>query len=233
MHGLVDLYGVKAVEYLIAVAYLALFVPFWRYVQGGVAAVARAGVAPVARPSSWFEVPDGVRLHPGHAWVAASNGAVAVGLDDFAHHLVGPLDRVILPRPGTALRQGHPAFSVVANDREVPVLSPLDGTVVAQNARAGEQPGALHEDPYGAGWLLKVVPTQPSAFKQLLSGAAARAYVDACTSALVGRHRPGHAALAADGGVPVHGFARELDPAAWDALAREALLTDEADRGGV
>ncbi len=33
-NDLLNLYGVKVVEYLLAIAYLVLFVGYWRWVQG-------------------------------------------------------------------------------------------------------------------------------------------------------------------------------------------------------
>lgn len=226
-HAFVELYTAKAVEYLIAVTYLLLFVPFWRYVQGdAMQAVPARAAAPVRR--SWFEVPDGFSLHPGHAWAAARNGAVKVGLDDFAHHLVGPLTAVELPAPGTELRQGRPAFELVVGTTRVPVLAPVDGTVRAHNEAAATSPGALHEDPYGAGWLLDVEPRDPARdFKQLLKGDVARRYLEACAESIAHRFRPGLGLVAADGGAPVHGFARELQPESWETVAREALLTSD------
>jgi glycine cleavage system H protein len=218
-HDFVGLYSAKAIEYVIAMSFLALFVPFWRYVQGGARELTAAAPARKAARTSWFEVPDGVRLHPGHAWASAVNGAVKVGLDDFAHLLVGPFTGLSLPAPGTRLRQGQPAFSVRVDDREVPVLAPLDGTVTGRNDSAQTHPGRIHEDPYGAGWLLEVRPAEPSSFKQLLSGDAARAYLETCATSL--------GAVAADGGLPVRGFARELRPDGWDVLAREALLSGD------
>jgi len=33
-HDIITLYSAKAIEYLMAVAFLLLFIPFWRYVTG-------------------------------------------------------------------------------------------------------------------------------------------------------------------------------------------------------
>lgn len=228
-HDLVSLYSVKAVEYLIAIAYLVLFVPFWRFVQGGVSAAqphARKVSWKPAEPGSWFELPDDVGLHPGHAWARAANGAVAVGLDDFAHRLIGPPSGFRLPAPGDAVRQGQPALQLVVGDKAVDVLAPVAGTVTEVNPDALADPVGLQEDPYGRGWLFRVKPDDMSADRrQLLSGGAARAYVDQKMHELTARMSPELGALAADGGVPVRGFARELDPAGWDAMARRAFLT--------
>jgi glycine cleavage system H lipoate-binding protein len=79
-------------------------------------------------------VPAGVHLHPGHTWARLEpDGLVAVGADDFAHKLVGPA-RVKLPALGEHVLQGEPALELGEAERTVPMLSPVDGTVVAVNA---------------------------------------------------------------------------------------------------
>jgi glycine cleavage system H lipoate-binding protein len=215
-HELLSPHATKAIEYLLAVSYLLLFIPFWRFVNG----------ATVAQSFSlgWFQVPENVHLHRGHSWAKALGGAVAVGLDDFAHKMIGPLDAVELPAVGTALRQGQKAFTVVADGKPFDVLSPVDGNIVAVNEVMHARPAEAVRDPYGTGWLLKVEPRWLTAnLKNLLSGDSARRFLDAAADALSGRMSPELGVVLQDGGAPVHGIAREIDPEHWDALVRRAL----------
>jgi glycine cleavage system H protein len=209
-------HATKAIEYLLAVAYLLLFIPFWRFVNGATVAQAFA--------LGWFQVPEDVHLHRGHSWARTFGGAVAVGLDDFAHKLIGPLDAVDLPAVGTALRQGQKAFSVVADGKPFDVVSPVDGNVVAVNEVARANPADAVRDPYGTGWLLKVEPRWLTAnLKNLVSGDAARRFLDAAAGALSMRMSPELGVVLQDGGTPVHGIAREIDPVHWDDLVRSSL----------
>jgi glycine cleavage system H lipoate-binding protein len=230
-HDFVSLYDARALEYVIAVAYLALFVVLWRALQ---AAPQRQRARVLAGPARWFSLPDGVRLHPGHAWARVeADGRVAVGLDDFAHKLIGPLTQVALPDKGARLGQGRRALSLRADGGAVDVLAPVSGVVAEVNPLAASAPDRLHEDPYGQGWLLKLQPRQglETNLKQLLSGDLARLAMERAAEDLRARLTPELGALAADGGTPVHGFARELDPEGWEALAREFLLTDDVPEG--
>ena len=209
-------HATKAVEYLLAVTYLLLFIPFWRFVNGASAAQAFS--------FGWFQVPDNVHLHRGHSWAKALGGAVAVGLDDFAHKLIGPLDALSLPAVGTAVRQGQKAFTVVAEGKSFDVVSPVDGNVIAVNEVARAHPADAVRDPYGTGWLLKVEPRWLTAnLKNLVSGAAARRFLDAAAAALAGRMTPELGVVLQDGGTPIHGIAREIDPAHWDELVKKCL----------
>src|SRR5512138_238020 len=162
-HGFLSIYSAKTLEYLLAIGYLLLFIPFWRYVAGGrkeakaaahagtsahaatsahattahAAAPARTPAPPARAPAAgptWFQVPAGIHLHPGHTWARLEpDGLVAVGADDFAHKLVGAA-AVDLPSLGDHVAQGEPAFELGDGERSVPMLSPIDGTVVAVNS---------------------------------------------------------------------------------------------------
>jgi glycine cleavage system H lipoate-binding protein len=225
-HDLAGPYQARAAEYLIAVVYLLLFVPFWRFVNGGRAGAPAVDPARPATHNGWFGMPPGLRFHPGHAWARCGAALVTVGLDDFARKLVGPLTAVQLPATGSTVAQGEKAWTLVASSRSVDMLSPVDGTVVAVNRKLAEAPAALEQDPYSDGWLLMVRPSRLEAnLKQLLSGGVARKWMEGVADALRERTGPGLGLLAQDGGTPVNGIARELDPERWDEVARTFLLS--------
>jgi len=215
-HELLSPHATKAIEYLIAITYLVLFIPFWRFVNE--AAPARAF------NFSWFHAPEDVYLHPGHAWARTHGGAVAVGLDDFAHKLIGPLEAFQPPELGAPVRQGQKAFTVLAGGKSLDVLSPVDGNVVAVNEAARVHPGETVRDPYGAGWMVKVEPRWLTAnLKNLFSGEAARRFLESAAEKLAAKMTPELGLVLQDGGAPVHGIARELDPEHWDDLVRKSL----------
>ncbi len=243
-HDFLSIYPAKLMEYALAIGYLLLFIPFWRYVQGArrevvraeapvrkavaaVAAAVRPAGATALRPAGagWFHVPPGVHLHPGHTWARLEpDGLVTVGLDDFAHKLVGPAS-VDLPEPGARVAQGEPAIELRDEDRAVPMLSPVDGTVVAVNPALRGGAAAL-EEPYGAGWLFRVkAPRLAANLRQLYADAPARRLLEDAGEALALRLDPELGRVLQDGGTPVHGIARALAGDKWEAMARELFLT--------
>src|SRR5512142_2727984 len=239
-HDFLSIYLAKTYEYLLAIGYLLLFIPFWKYVQGGrkpaeatVGAAARhAEAKPAARAAtraaalpSWFQVPAGIHLHPGHTWARLeADGLVSVGADDFAHKLVGAA-HVELPALGDHVAQGEPALEIGDGEKSVPMLSPVDGTVVAVNAAARERPDGLG-DPYGASWLFKVkAPRLAANLRQLMRDSPARRFMADAEAALSLRLAPELGHVLQDGGTPVHGIARALSGDTWDQTARQFFLT--------
>lgn len=247
-----ELQAAKAIEYLIALAFLASFVPFWRYTarrfERRAEAPARADAPAFAptvpatvavaagpswpEPSGWFHVPEGFGLHPGHAWAkAVGPNEVLVGADDFARAAVGRVHDVDLPPVGSIVRQGEPGFALRGAAGPLPMISPVDGMVVATNPSA--RVGAFETDPYGEGWLLKVeAPRFRTNAKQLLSGSAARAWMEDVARRLRGVIAPDLGPVLADGGVPVSGIAGEVGPEIWKTIAREFFFVDGDERGG-
>lgn len=226
-----DPYAAKAVEYLLGIAFLLLFAGFWQYVMGGTRLAPLHLIQEARRRlpqfADMFRVPDDVMLHPGHAWARVEGPElVSIGVDDFAQQLVGPIDHVSLPVPGSRVHQGAPALGLRADSRLVPVLSPISGRVVAVNASAVASPHAVNADPYGEGWLLKVRPRRlPVDSKQLVTGDRARQWVSTSWDELSAMLSPELGTIMHDGGLPVAGLARGIDQERWDAIARRFLLS--------
>jgi glycine cleavage system H protein len=169
-----------------------------------------------------------VALHAGHAWArTGSDGLLTVGIDDFAQKLIDP-ERAVLPKAGDRVVQGQPAFALGDAVTTVPVLSPVDGEVVAVNREAAGNPAALR-DPYGAGWLFKVKLPEAARTAQLMVGEKAREYLERAAEALSLRMSPELGYVLQDGGAPIHGIARALAGEAWSNLARHYLQTDAVE----
>jgi glycine cleavage system H protein len=234
-HDLLTLFSAKAIEYPLALLYLALFVPFWKYLNPAKAAPrrARAAARPVAAPRpSWaesmggaFALPADLLFHQGHTWARVEGDVVTVGVDDFGQKLVGALRAVRLPDVGAALVQGEKAWTLVASDaKTVDMVSPVDGLVLEVNAGAAGDPRPLAQDPYGEGWLLKIKPSRAAAnARQLLSGSMARRWVEETCNAL-STLSPEMDAVSFDGGAPVAGMLSAVDPQHWDETAKRFFL---------
>ncbi len=223
-----DPYFIKTVEYLTGVAFLLLFIPFWRYTLTPMLAPAAAKAKAVWSGdfAEWFRMPEGLFYHPGHAWLSPdADGFVTLGVDDFAQQLVGPVSGLSLPKPGMNVDRGKKAWSLNVDGREIPMLSPVSGVIKEINDKVLTDPGIVNDDPYGLGWLMRVKPPSAKATDDLLTGEAARRWMHAVSADLVAAMNPAMGQLAQDGGMPIHGLARGLDEEHWDEVARRFLLS--------
>jgi len=230
--SLVDIYSTKGIEYLIAAVFFFGFLALQRYILTSAPGRGKPR-KPKAGIMEWFRVPDGFNFHQGHSWMKMDllgsdrRRVMRVGLDDFAQKLVGRVGSVELPAVGTRLAQGDKGWTLVVDSVPIPMLSPVDGEVVAVNPEVLRNPTILSEDPYGKGWLLKVRSERIGAdTRNLLSGSVARAWME---DALEKLHPIRHETLGPvlqDGGLPVEGIARVLGGDQWAGLAKTHLLTD-------
>lgn len=229
-HDLLSMYSTKAVEYLIGLAFLVAFVPFWRYAMGEAGPARDVAFSDaMAALTSWFNVPDSTFFHPGHAWARVeADGLVTVGVDDFAQKLVGPLQTVALPSAGARLVQGEQAWTVSVDSQQLPMLAPLGGVVEAVNADALRDPTVINTDPYGRGWLMKLRPVMLAPqLATLRTGEAARRWMDEVCEGLSTTLAPALGPVYQDGGLPVDGLAKAACGADWAKVARRILLTSD------
>jgi len=174
-----------------------------------------------------FHVPENVAYHSGHSWLLRERkNVVRVGADEFAAALLGKVERLELPKPGTWVRQGQKILSFYRDGVKTDMVSPTEGEVMEVNAELLENPSILRQDPYGTGWLLSVhVPDEENTGRNLvprnlvgqwMRDAVARLY--AAQPALAG-------AVAADGGRPADDVFAALPNANWKEITGEFFLT--------
>jgi glycine cleavage system H protein len=119
-------------------------------------------------------IPDDLRYTAEHEWVGPAGPTVKVGITHFAQDALGDIVYVQLPDPGTAVEAGQPFGEVESTKSVSEIYAPLSGTVVAANARLADEPELINTDPYGAGWLVEIEPTDPDKIGQLLDAGGYR-----------------------------------------------------------
>lgn len=89
-------------------------------------------------------------------WVHIEGDVATVGITDFAVNALTDLVYIDLPKVGKQLKAGEP-FGVVESVKAASdMYSPVTGAVIESNAALADDLGKLSEDPFGAGWLIKV-----------------------------------------------------------------------------
>jgi glycine cleavage system H protein len=125
-------------------------------------------------------IPSNLKYLDSHEWARVeSDGVVTIGISDHAQDALGDLVFVETPEVGRALKKGGAAAVVESVKAASDVYSPVSGEVVAANEALGASPELVNSDPYGAGWLFKVKPSNPAELNQLLDAAAYGKVVEA------------------------------------------------------
>lgn len=106
--------------------------------------------------------PDDLLYHAEHDWARIDDGEAVLGITWYAQDALGEVVFFDPPLVGTVLSQGEPYAEVESVKAVSDVIAPLSGEILAVNEGLGENPGAINEDPYGEGWLVKVRLADPS-----------------------------------------------------------------------
>jgi glycine cleavage system H protein len=101
-------------------------------------------------------VPADLRYTNDHEWVRVEAGEAVVGITTYATEQLGDIVFVELPAIGRSVEQAK-AFGVVESVKAVSDLfAPVSGDVVAVNEELTSRPELVNEDPYGAGWMIRL-----------------------------------------------------------------------------
>jgi glycine cleavage system H protein len=112
--------------------------------------------------------PDDRRYSREHEWVRVEGSTAVIGITSFAADELGDIVYVELPEVGARLIQ-FATFGVVESVKAVSDLfAPISGEVAEVNADLRSSPELLNTDPFGAGWIAKLVLADPSELDKLL-----------------------------------------------------------------
>jgi glycine cleavage system H protein len=119
--------------------------------------------------------PDNLLYHPEHDWARIEGDEATFGITWYAQDALGEVVFYDPPDAGTTVGKDSPYAEVESVKAVSDVIAPLSGEVTAVNEAVSETPELVNEDPYDAGWLVKVRLSDPSETEQLLSAEAYRA----------------------------------------------------------
>ena len=121
--------------------------------------------------------PENLRYTEDHEWARKDGDEIVIGITAFAQSQLGDVVYVDLPDVGKDVKAGSD-FGVVESTKAVSeLLAPISGQVTGRNDALIDAPETVNSDPYGAAWMIKVKPSDPAAFDNLMDAKAYAAFV--------------------------------------------------------
>lgn len=103
-----------------------------------------------------MQVPAELRYTSEHEWVSPGEGALRIGITDYAQEQLGDIVFVTLPEPGTTVQAGRPLGEVESTKSVSDIFAPFTAKVLAANGELDGQPDLVNTDPYDTGWLVEL-----------------------------------------------------------------------------
>jgi len=122
-----------------------------------------------------YTMPDELYYLPEHAWAKVEkDGTVRAGMDDVFQKSVGDIVQIRLPSTGDQVEQGGLFVEIQDSSRRTHKLwSPVSGKVIQTNDDLLEDTTLVNREPYGAGWMIRVAPSNlENDLKNLMYGEA-------------------------------------------------------------
>ncbi len=115
--------------------------------------------------------PEQLSYTKDHEWVKIEGDIATIGITDFAQRELGDIVFVEIETFGKTINQ-HDVFGTVEAVKTVSDLfMPVSGQVIEINKGLDTAPESVNNDPYGAGWMVKVKMNNLSEVDGLMSAA--------------------------------------------------------------
>ncbi|HXX63535.1 MAG TPA: glycine cleavage system protein H [Bacteroidota bacterium] len=186
--------------------------------------LARAMRASSESSAARFNIPEGVSLASNNLWMTFEKGIATIGLDEFLGQVLGAVESISLPDVGAAVEPEVRHIVLRDRDRSIRLAAPVRGRIVEINPVVLRHPATARQDPYGAGWLMRIAVGKKSTAGATLHGAAARAWLSdqaARAKEFIGTMLPQlQLATMQDGGSLVEGALKQCNQGAWEEFER-------------
>jgi glycine cleavage system H protein len=116
--------------------------------------------------------PDDLKYHAEHDWARIEGDEAVFGITWYAQDSLGEVVFFTPPEIGTKVTKDGYYTEVESVKAVSDVVAPLSGEIIAANTDLGANPETINEDPYGAGWLVRIKLTDPSEVDALMDADA-------------------------------------------------------------
>ena len=112
--------------------------------------------------------PEDLNYHQEHDWARIDGDTATFGITWYAQDALGEVVFFDPPDVGAQIRANESYAEVESVKAVSDVIAPLSGEVLEVNSAVADEPETVNEDPYGAGWLVRVRLTEPAEVDALL-----------------------------------------------------------------
>ena len=91
-----------------------------------------------------------------HEWLRVDGDVAVVGITAYAAEKLGDIVYVELPKVGSTITAGAVVGEIESTKSVGELFAPVSGEILEANDAVVASPELVNNDPFGAGWLIKV-----------------------------------------------------------------------------
>lgn len=126
-----------------------------------------------------MNIPSELKYTKDHEWIRIEGDTATVGITDYAQGELGDIVYIEIETEGESLGKEEVFGTVEAVKTVSDLFMPVGGEVIEVNSALSDAPETVNQDPYGAGWMVKIKLSDPSELEDLLSAADYKAEIGA------------------------------------------------------
>lgn len=107
-----------------------------------------------------------------HEWIHLEGNVATIGITDFAQSELGDIVYIDVPSLNQSLKKEQVFGTVEAVKTVSDLFIPVSGKVTEINSQLNDKPELVNKDPYGEGWMVKILIENPAEVNDLLDAAA-------------------------------------------------------------
>jgi glycine cleavage system H protein len=122
--------------------------------------------------------PDELLYHAEHDWARIEGEQATFGITWYAQDALGEVVFFDPPEVGSSVSADGSYAEIESVKAVSDVIAPLSGEITEVNEAVSETPELINEEPYTAGWLVKVKLSDSSEQEKLMDAAAYKAQLE-------------------------------------------------------
>ncbi len=116
-----------------------------------------------------MNIPEGLKYTKEHEWVKVEGNICTVGVTDYAQGELGDIIYIDVTTVGNNVSMGDAFGTIEAVKTVSDMYAPVSGKIAEFNSAVNDNPAIVNQDPYGAGWLVKIEISNMGDIDSLLS----------------------------------------------------------------
>jgi glycine cleavage system H protein len=123
-------------------------------------------------------IPNDARLTESHEFIRVDDDRARIGISHIAAERLGDIVYIELPEVGQSIEKGETFGSIESVKAASDLYMPVSGEIIGVNTQLSSELELIANDPYGDGWMLEVVLSNPAELDALMEGSQYLKFVE-------------------------------------------------------